>query len=213
MKKTWEIALSAVLLSFVVYGCTKSEPTDTVTRSEQGSQAAHTDHEHPEAPDFTLTDHNGNTHRLSDYKGKIIVLEWINPECPFVARHYQEGTMVDLARTYANRDVVWLAMNSTSHFDQEKNKAFAETHDLPYPVLDDSDGTVGRLYKAKTTPHMFVIDKAGRIAYDGAIDDDPQGSKASKTNYVKDALDALLDNRPVQIAQTKPYGCSVKYAD
>lgn len=162
---------------------------------------------------FTLDDQNGNSINLADYAGKIIVLEWINPDCPFVQRHYEAKTMINLARQYQDKGVVWLAVNSTNHWNQQKNHDFHQTQKLPYPVLDDHSGVVGKLFKAKTTPHMYIIDTKGKIAYQGAIDDDPHGNKGSgATNYVKQALDELLAGKSVSVAETKPYGCSVKYA-
>lgn len=208
MKTTLKIALAVLLSPWLISGCGRTEPTE-----HSGHTSQETDYARPEAPAFTLTDHTGKVHNLADYKGKIVVLEWVNPECPFVVRHYETGTMVNLAEAYADQEVVWLAVNTTSHFNQEKNKEFAEKYDLPYPVLDDHDGTVGRRYDAKTTPHMFVVDKAGRIAYNGAIDDDPQGNKAERIHYVKNAIDGVLSDRPVTTAETKPYGCTVKYAN
>jgi peroxiredoxin len=163
---------------------------------------------------FTLADQGGKNVSLADYAGKIVVLEWINPDCPFVVRHYQAKTMINLALEYKERGVVWLAVNTTKTYDMQKNQAFHEAQALPYPVLNDRTGVVGKLFEAKTTPHMYIIDAQGQLAYQGAIDDDPQGTKgADATNYVKQALDELLAGKAVSMAQTKPYGCSVKYAN
>ena len=212
MNKILKIGLSVFIVSLVA-GCNKSKPT------AHSSHAGHDDHSnhaadsiHHTAPDFTLMDHTGKAHSLADYSEKNVVLEWVNPECPFVKRHYDSKTMVNLADTYAHKGVVWLAVNSTNTFDQAKNAAFVKERGVPYPVLNDSDGKVGRLYDAKTTPHLFVIDKAGRLAYQGAIDDDPAGNKTVKINYVKQAIDDLLAGRVVATPQTNSYGCSVKYA-
>lgn len=207
MNRIAKFALAALALALFVSGCDRTAPA-----GQSETSANPTDDGRKPAPTFTLTDHNANTHTLSDYRDKIVVLEWVNPECPFVVRHYEADTMVNLANAYADRGVVWLAVNSTSHFNQAKNKAFAEKYQVPYAVLDDSSGTVGRSYDARTTPHMIVIDKAGRIAYDGAIDDDPQGRKTDKTNYVKAAVEELLAAKAVTTPETKPYGCTVKYA-
>jgi peroxiredoxin len=163
------------------------------------------------APDFNLVDHNGNPVKLADFAGKAVVLEWTNPGCPYVVRHYGEGTMKKLQKKWANHDVQWLTINSTHTMGKDENAAFATEHDLSWPVLSDSSGRVGRLYGAKTTPHMFVIDKDGKLAYSGAIDDDPQGEKDNRKMYVHKALLALKDGASVPTAQTKPYGCSVKY--
>ena len=165
------------------------------------------------APDFTLKSFDGETLSLSDLKGKIVVLEWFNFECPYVVYHYDEkNTMVDLANKYKYKNVVWLAINSTSHTTPEANKGFAEKHKLPYPILDDRDGKVGKAYGAMTTPHMFVIDARGSIAYQGAIDNSPRGKKKTGVvNYVEKALDELLAGKEVTDTDNMPYGCSVKY--
>ena len=165
------------------------------------------------APDFTLMDQKGNTVKLSDFKGKVVVLEWTNTDCPFVQRHYKAGTMATLAKIYAPRGVVWLAINSSYSMNQEKNAVWAEKQQIAYPVLDDHAGTVGKAYGAKSTPHMFVLDAAGNIVYQGAIDNDASGErKEGVVNYVAQALDAVLAGKPVAIPETRSYGCSVKYA-
>jgi len=164
--------------------------------------------------DFTLTDQDGGQVKLSDYAGRIVVLEWTNPECPYVKRHYRAGTMVTLAKRYDPKGVAWLAINSTSHGDQAKNKSWHTDQALPYPVLDDRAGVVGRKFKARATPHMFIIDASGKLVYEGAIDDDPdiRGRKENPLNYVEQALDQLLAGEPVGEPKTRAYGCSVKYA-
>jgi peroxiredoxin len=167
------------------------------------------------APEFRLNSFDGKAVRLSNYRGKTVVLEWFNFECPFVMHHYgKETTMAELAKKYKDKDVVWLAINSTSHTTPEANKAFAEKHKLAYPILDDRSGRVGHAYGAKTTPHMYIIDARGNIAYDGAIDDSPMGKTpagAKLTNYVDKALAELTAGKEVSAKNTKPYGCSVKY--
>lgn len=166
------------------------------------------------APTFTLEDQNGRPVSLSDFTGKIVVLEWVNPDCPFVQRHYRAGTMKRLAEKYQSKGVVWLAINSTHYMGKEDNRRWIEKYKLPYPILDDHTGRVGRLYGAKTTPHMFIIDTSGKLVYQGGIDDDPRGAKnGGALNYVERALDELLAGKPVSIPQSKPYGCSVKYAE
>ena len=166
------------------------------------------------APDFELPDAAGEVHRLSEYRGKVVVLEWTNPTCPFVMRHYKEGTMKTLAAAYADTQVVWLAINTTHYNTVEQTRQWEKAQELSYPTLLDPDGTVGRLYNARTTPHMFVIDTRGVLRYDGAIDDDPRGRKEAgeRTQYVKSALDAVLSGEGPTQATTRPYGCSVKYA-
>lgn len=164
------------------------------------------------APDFTLPDINGKPVTLSQVDG-VRVLEWVNPDCPFVQRHYNAGTMKELAATYGARGVTWLTVNSTHYMDAEANRKFAEAHGLTQHILVDQSGQVGHLYGAATTPHMFVIDASGTIVYAGAIDDDPRGTEgASVTNYVNAALDEVLEGKRVSTPETKPYGCSVKYA-
>lgn len=167
------------------------------------------------APRFTLQSFDGKTVSLSDYEDKIVVLEWFNFECPFVQHHYKDSTntMIKLANKYKAKNVVWLAVNSTNHTTPEANKEFAEKHDLPYPILDDRSGRVGRAYDAKTTPHMYIIDTNGNIVYEGAIDNAPLGkAKGDVVNYVDKALAELVAEKPVSTEDTKPYGCSVKYA-
>jgi peroxiredoxin len=164
-----------------------------------------------QAPGFTLQDQNGKQVSLADFAGKTVVLEWFNPQCPFVKRHYKEGTMQSLATKYAGDNVVWLAINSTSNATAAQDKQWVDQHHLSYPILDDSKGKVGQAYGAKTTPHMFVIDKSGKVVYDGAIDNDPDGEKADRVNYVQKALDETLAGNSVSTPETKPYGCGVKY--
>ncbi|MEZ4471333.1 MAG: redoxin domain-containing protein [bacterium] len=166
-----------------------------------------------EAPAFSLAGSDGKVHTLAEQKGKVVVLEWVNPDCPFVKRHYQARTMKTLAEKFAGKEVVWLAINSTHYADQAANKAFVAAEGLSYAVLDDHDGAVGHLYGARTTPDMFVVDPDGKVAYRGAIDDDPFGDKAEKVNYVDAAVPAVLAKSAVAMARTQPYGCSVKYKD
>ena len=169
------------------------------------------------ASDFTLKDVNGSDVQLSKLKGKIVVLEWTNYDCQFVKAHYNDKTKTtsDLVKKYKERDVVWLTINSTNYTTTEKNKEWAEKNGLKQAILVDSAGEVGKLYKAKTTPHVFVVDKEGYVAYQGAIDNSPLGKKPEgkeHVNYVDKAVSELLDGKKVEIAQSKPYGCSVKYA-
>jgi peroxiredoxin len=163
------------------------------------------------APAFTLEDQNGKSVSLSDLKDKIVVLEWINPACPFVVRHYREGTMTGLASKYADK-VVWVAINSTAGAGNDLNKRWTDQHKLGYAILNDSAGAVGQAYGATNTPNMFIIDAKARIVYKGAIDDDPRGNKPDRVNYVDQALTELLADKPVSTPETKAYGCTVKYA-
>src|ERR1700730_5120434 len=172
------------------------------------------------APDFSLTDSKGKTHSLSQYKGKYVVLEWFNPECPFVKKHYGPGNMQKLQEEYTSKGVVWLSVDSSapgkegSLTPEQAEKKISEWKGKQTALLLDPDGKVGQSYGAKNTPHMFVINPEGKIVYEGAID-----SKASpnpndipnSTNYVKAALDEALAGKPVSNPTTKPYGCSVKY--
>lgn len=172
------------------------------------------------APDFTLNDSAGTEHSLSQYKGKTVVLEWVNQGCPFVKKHYREGHMQKLQETYTGKDVIWLSITSSAPGKQgyktpeQHEMAIAKQGIKATAVLIDSDGTVGKLYQAKTTPHMFVIDAEGNIAYQGAIDN----KKSTKTadiagseNFVRNALDEILAGKAVSVPKTQPYGCSVKY--
>jgi peroxiredoxin len=172
------------------------------------------------APDFALTDLQGKPVKLSDYKGKFVVLEWVNPECPFVEKHYSSSNMQTLQKDAAAKQVTWLAINSTnaSHSEykspEQMRKWLAEQNAAPAATLLDQDGKVGRLYGAKTTPHMYIINPQGELVYAGAIDDkrstNPADIKTSK-NYVTVALNEAIAGKPVSTASTTAYGCSVKY--
>ncbi len=168
------------------------------------------------APAFSLKDQDGNTVSLADYKGKIVVLEWFNDDCPVVVRCHKAKTMTTLASEFKAKDVVWLAIDSTNpkHGNFGTNKETLKSWGITYPVLNDAEGTTGKAYGAATTPHMFIIGKDGRLAYMGAIDNDKSGNmpEAERTNYVKQALNQLVAGETVTTAETKSYGCSVKYA-
>lgn len=163
------------------------------------------------APEFSLVDETGKEHKLSDYRGKIVVLEWTNPECPFVVRHYEAKTMQTTWDGTDKEKVVWLAVDSTAHNTPDKSAAWKKEQGFAYPVLQDPNGTVGKLYGAKTTPHMYVIDEKGVLRYDGAIDDDPRGRKKTPRNYAKEALAQVAKGEEVSMKTTQPYGCTVKY--
>jgi len=171
------------------------------------------------APDFELNSIDGKPHKLSDFRGKIVVLEWTNPGCPVVQRHYRDGLMPPLQKESTGKGIVWLTINSTN--PKHQNYQTPEALKIVYgdwkaaftALLMDPDGKAGKAFGAKTTPHMFVIDKAGKLAYNGAVDDDPQGSKEVRINYVRLAVDSLIKGEPIATATTKPYGCSVKYAE
>ena len=191
------VALLALALSFAVADEKKAagvKPGDT-------------------APGFSLTDQNGKTVNLSDYQGKIVVLEWFNDGCPYVVRHHETSkTMSETAAKYKDKGVTWLAINTTAGKTPTDNKSVADKWSIGYPILTDADGSVGKAYGAKVTPHMFVIDKSGTIAYAGGIDNDPEGNKgADRVNLVDKALGELTGGTSVSTPQSKPYGCGVKY--
>jgi peroxiredoxin len=172
------------------------------------------------APEFSLPDANGKPHSLSEYKGKYVVLEWFNPECPFVKKHYGSSNMQKLQQEYTGKGVVWLTIDSNAPgtegniTSEEAQKITASWKTHQTALLLDPEGKAGRAYGAKNTPNMVVIDPEGKIAYEGAIDSKATPNPAdipSSTNYVKAALDESLTGKPVTTSQTKPYGCSVKY--
>ena len=172
------------------------------------------------APDFTLTDTEGKQHHLADYAAadQIVVLEWFNADCPFIVKHHKTSTtMNDLQAAHADQDVVWLAICSSAEGKQgyglERNRQAREEYEMVYPILIDEAGKVGRLYGARTTPNMYVIDAQGILRYQGAIDDKPSPYELGETNYVAAALAALVAGEAVPEPETKPYGCSVKYAN
>jgi peroxiredoxin len=173
------------------------------------------------APGFTATDINGKTVHLSDFAGKVVVIESYNSDCPFCHNQYATGAMQDLQKDLAAKGVVWLLVNSVNpknssyRTDAQAKEELASENMTVTAWLDDSSGAVGHLYDMQTTPHMFVVDKNGTLVYDGAIDNQPDPVHNPKTarNYVKEAVDDLEAGKPVAVSQTKPYGCSVKYAD
>ncbi len=169
------------------------------------------------APEFAVTDIAGKTHRLSDYRGKIVVLEWLNPACPYVTRHYRSGNMPATQTAAAEAGAIWLQVNSTAmgDLDASKTQEWQKKQGVVATgYLRDVEGKLGRLYGAKTTPHLYVIAADGTLAYQGAIDDQPQASQANTTgahNYVKAAIAALKAGKRPEQAKTEPYGCAVKY--
>ncbi|MCX7960377.1 MAG: thioredoxin family protein [Burkholderiales bacterium] len=172
------------------------------------------------APDFALENAAGGTVTLAQQRGKYVVLEWVNPECPYVRKHYASGNMQRLQKEAAARGIVWLSINSTraghpEHKSAAEMAAWMKRMDAaPTATLLDPKGEAGRAYGARTTPHMYIVDPKGVLVYAGAIDDrrstDPEDVKTAK-NYVRAALDELLAGRPVSTPSTPPYGCSVKY--
>jgi peroxiredoxin len=174
------------------------------------------------APEFKATDSNGKAESLDQYRGKYVVLEWHNQGCPYTKKHYTSGNMQALQKEWTAKGVVWLTVISSAKGEQgyvtadQENSYLSRVHAAPTAVLLDSDSKVARLYSAKTTPQMVVIDPAGKVIYDGAIDDrptdDPEDVKGAK-NYVNEALGAAMAGKPVPTPYTRPYGCSVKYAE
>lgn len=165
------------------------------------------------APDFTLKGIDGKEVKSADLTGKVVVLEWINHECPVVNRCHKTGIMKNTLARFKDKPVVWLAIDS-SHFAQDKAeniREWAKKVGIDYAYLLDAAGKVGRNYEAMTTPHMFVIDQKGVLAYAGALDDDPDGKNEESRNYVAEAVEALLNGSTVATATTKSYGCNVKY--
>jgi dipeptidyl aminopeptidase/acylaminoacyl peptidase len=172
------------------------------------------------APDFAITDTTGKAVRLSDYKGKFVVLEWTNPDCPFVQAQYGADAMQALQKEWGAKDIVWLTINSTNQSNGEYKSAgqmnawIKDRGAAPKAVLLDGSSATGRAYSAKTTPHMFVIDPSGTIVYNGAIDDKRSARQSDRkiaNNYVRAALTEAVAGKPVSVASTTPYGCSIKY--
>jgi peroxiredoxin len=172
------------------------------------------------APAFTLTDSAGVKHSLSDYKGKYVVLEWTNPGCPFVKKHYESGNMEKLQSEYTKKGVVWLTIDSSAPAEQgflageTAKKARDEQYKDSTALLLDPTGMVGHEYHATNTPDMYIISPEGKLIYEGAIDSIPsadQSDLAKATNYVQTTLDSVMDGKPVSDPVTKAYGCSVKY--
>ncbi|MGI9114433.1 MAG: thioredoxin family protein [Chthoniobacterales bacterium] len=172
------------------------------------------------APDFSLPDANGKTHSLADFKGKYVVLEWFNPECPFVKKHYGSGNMQKLQGDYTSKGVVWLTIDSNAPgaegniSAEQAREVMKKWNTKQTALLLDPEGKAGRSYGAHNTPHMFVINPEGKVIYEGAIDSKASPNPAdipNSTNYVKVALDESMSGKPVSNATTRPYGCSVKY--
>jgi peroxiredoxin len=173
------------------------------------------------APSFTGSDTHGQTHKLSDYHGKYVVLEWTNKDCPYTRKQYDSGNMQNLQRQWTRQGVVWLTILSSAQGHQgymtaaEEDAWISKVHADPTAAILDPSGTIGHAYEAKTTPHMFVIDPNGKLIYEGAIDDHATTDTAdvpNSKNYVSAALTEAMSGHPVAITYTRPYGCSVKYA-
>jgi peroxiredoxin len=174
------------------------------------------------APNFTATDSHGQTHTLSEYRGKYVVLEWHNQGCPYTRKHYVSGNMQSLQKEWTAKGVVWFTVISSAPgqqgyvTDAEENAYLAQMHAVPTAVLMDPEGKLGHLFSAKTTPEMYVIDPEGKLIYEGAIDDRPTPDVSDikgADNYLNDALMEAMAGKPVAHAYTRSYGCSVKYAN
>jgi len=208
MKSFWKTAtaaLAAIALLGSVFATSlvQAGASATATLAKIGATA----------PQFTLIDQNGKEVSLSDFAGKVVVLEWTNPQCPVVQRHYAARTMTTLQKQYAPQGVVWIGINSTHDVTNAQDLAWVNQQGITWSVLNDASGATGHAYGAKSTPGMFIIDKAGKLVYSGAIDNDPQGDLTTgKINYVAKALDEVLAGKAVTIAETKSYGCAVHYA-
>ena len=212
MKRTLLAAPVAALSLALVAALAYAHPGDG-EHSHDGDSAAKAQVGQP-APDFTLMDQDGKPVSLADHKGKVVVIEQFNDQCPFVVKFYKNGDMNRLADEAEGMDVVWLAVDSSNFTSVEENKAISEEWSIDRPLLDDSDGTVGKSYGAKTTPHMFVIDAEGVLRYAGAIDSIPSTDSSDiekADNYVMAAVEAVKAGETPSPAETKPYGCSVKY--
>lgn len=223
--------LPLVTLAACLVACAKpSEPVPTTpapaataqAASPSGSAHAAAPSGNPlvgkPAPDFTLTDLDGEPFKLSEQRGKIVVLEWFNPDCPFVKLNHEKGSLQGMARREMDKGTVWVSVNSGKPGKQgtgaERNVKAKADYAMPNRILLDESGAVGKLYDAKHTPHMMVIDKEGTLVYRGAIDNAPDGEPMEGReviNYVAAALDDVRAGRPVSTAQPEAYGCSVKY--
>lgn len=228
MKKTLVVFILAFgALALVVAGCGEQSESGSMDKqmddkmdAEPASAKVQEAMVGEAAPDFTLTSAKGKKYTLSDYEGKFVVLEWINFECPFVKKHYGVGNMQTLQEMYTQKDVVWLTICSSAPGKQgnfagdELMSRISNQKMMSTAYLVDADGSVGRMYGAKTTPHMFVIDPSGKLIYAGAIDDKPTANPddvPGATNYVVAALDAAMGGKEVPTRTSQPYGCSVKY--
>ena len=232
VRRTLFSSASVLSLAFALFACSRENPSDATKASTATPLSAA-----PEAaarsaapasglvgksaPDFTLKDLAGREVSLASYRGKVVVLEWFNPGCPFVKASHTKGSLRGSAKKHAAEGIVWLAINSAAPgkqgSDAQANADAAKAFELDHPILRDENGVVGRAYGATNTPDMFIIDKSGTVVYAGAIDNSPDGEGEAPTsgsllNYVDAALQDLSAGRPIKTPVTTPYGCSVKYA-
>lgn len=225
--KPWGVCCAALLLAAPAIGCSTQSSAGSASPSAKAEGASVPAPEQKgtgaelgkPAPNFKLKDLDGNTVELSQFKGKIVVLEWFNPECPFVKANHSKGSLKGMASRFTDKGIVWLAINSGSPGKQghgaETNKKGQESFEMKYPILLDESGEVGKMYGARTTPHMYVINAEGVLSYRGAIDNTKGGEPEPNekiVNYVEAALGELMAGKAVSTADTQSYGCSVKYA-
>jgi peroxiredoxin len=216
----------AVLVAIALSACSSSEaptrppesaaPTPSVAAPSSSPAMQQAELGKP-APDFELVDLDGKTVKLSDHAGKIVVLEWFNPDCPFVKRNHEQGTLKGLAKRVRDQGVVFIAINSGAPGKQghgrDANVAGRDRYGIDYPILLDESGKVGKAYGAKATPHMYVVDAKGVLVYAGAIDNAPDGDPddGKLVDHVSQAIEDLSAGRAVAVPETKAYGCGVKY--
>jgi peroxiredoxin len=213
-------AATAAAVLYAAFGSFLASEAIAQTGATPTAEKPHEDEIGALAPDFTLSDTDGNDHTLSAYTkdGLIVVIEWFNPDCPFIKKHHlSHKTMNELRAEYLEKGVVWLAINSSAPGKQghglERNRRARVEYEMAYPILIDESGAVGRLYGAKTTPHMYIVGTDGKLLYEGAIDDNRDVATLGEVNYVAEALAAITAGKPVAESETRPYGCSVKYAN
>ena len=218
MKKAVILVIAVAILAGLAWAI--SAKVGEAERTESFANALQEPSVGSPAPALTLTDTKGKQHNLADYKGKYVVLEWVNFGCPFVKKHYESGNMQSTQKKAVDQGVVWLSVCSSAegkqgHMDPaDWNEEIADRKLASTAVLIDESGAVGKTYGAKTTPHMYIVNPDGILIYKGAIDDKPTANKddlPGARNYVLAALDESLAGKPVSMASTTPYGCSVKY--
>ena len=215
-------AIAALVIALVAHGATVGPAAPGFAGMDPQGTTMNAARVGQPAPEFTGKDSQGKTISLADYRGKYVVLEWTNRECPYTKKQYDSGNMQALQKEWTAKGVVWLTILSSASGEQgyldasQENAQMARVHAHPTAAVLDPSGTIGREYGARTTPHMFVIDPQGKLIYNGAIDDKPTTDisdvKGAK-NYVSDALTEAMAGQAVQVASTRPYGCSVKYAE
>jgi peroxiredoxin len=216
------VGIAAIVL--VARAATVGPAAPGAAEKDSQGNAGHAARVGQAAPTFSGKDSQGKTESLEQYRGKYVVLEWTNRTCPFTKKHYDSGNMQALQQQWTGKGVVWLTVlsSSPSHTGDgyltasEENAYIEQVHAHPTAALLDPSGEIGRLYSAKTTPHMFVIDPQGKLIYAGAIDDKPTTDTADvkgSKNYVSAALTEAMAGQPVEVASTRPYGCSVKYGE